>query len=188
MICFGSIADELNQIKTLGNQRHRETEKEKLKILEVNKKTSLYEFKDTIKKITSEISNSMNLIKSSYNMSIYTLEDITNNKYIKCNIILDKMLATSENEIYINRINLEDEVPMLYFTNIIYYNNYNKTLPIGMNVTSEILLDTNKIQLELQQTKEILINSYNSINEDLEPPKSIKLKVFEYTAKNIKNT
>ncbi len=185
MICFGSIADELYQIKTLGTQRHRETEKEKLKILDISKNTSLFEFKDTIKKIASEVSACIGKFKSSYNMSIYSLENVDNNKYIKCNIIPEKILKSSENEICMYRINLDEEVPIIYFTNSIYYNNYNKTLPIGMNVTSEALIDTSKLKLELTETKELLMNTYDGLKEDFENPKSIKLRVYEYIAKNI---
>ena len=47
---------------------------------------------------------------------------------------------------------------IVYNTNIIYYDNLNNTLPIGMNVKQTVLFDMNRYKLELKKQKIFRIN------------------------------
>ncbi len=38
---------------------------------------------------------------------------------------------------------------IVYFSNIIYYDNYNKTLPLGMDVSTKGIIDTDMFKLKL---------------------------------------
>ena len=38
-------------------------------------------------------------------------------------------------------------MPILYYSNIMFFDNMNQTLPIGMNLSDEVLVDLNKYKL-----------------------------------------
>ena len=72
-------------------------------------------------------------------------------------------------------------MPMLFFSNIIFYDNSNKTLPVGMNLSTEVMVDLNKIEIECIKTLEFNIN----VNITEFEVQTKKIKVYEYTAKEI---
>ena len=43
---------------------------------------------------------------------------------------------------------IKENMPMLFFSNIIFYDNSNKTLPVGMNLSAEVMIDLNRIEIE----------------------------------------
>lgn len=73
---FGNIEDNRLKTKNLGNQKHRENKKDKLKILGITKNTKLEEYKNRIQEIKRNLDESFNKIKSKYDMSIYVLSRI----------------------------------------------------------------------------------------------------------------
>ena len=61
-------------------------------------------------------------------------------------------------------------------SNIIYYDNFNKTLPIGMDIADEILLDISKLDLELKRQRLFRINIIN----DKQDVKTKTICAYEY--------
>ena len=47
---------------------------------------------------------------------------------------------------YICRINIKKGMPLIFLTNTVYYDNYNKTLPEGMELNDLVLLDNSKFE------------------------------------------
>jgi len=68
---------------------------------------------------------------------------------------------------------------MLYYSNIIFFENFNQTLPKGMDVSDEILLDLNNCTLQ-EKKKEIF--QYNHIIDDYHH-EMIQVHVMEYNMK-----
>ena len=62
------------------------------------------------------------------------------------------------NKINLYRINLKEKMPITAFSNIIYYDNFNKTLPTGMDISDEVLIDMNAFSFELKRQKLFRIN------------------------------
>ena len=67
-------------------------------------------------------------------------------------------------------------MPIIFYSNCVYYDNTNKTLPIGMNVDTKGLIDMSKFTFN-QKTKD-----YFRINEELDEKttKIRKIIIYEY--------
>ena len=71
-------------------------------------------------------------------------------------------------------------MPLLYYSNIIYYDNTNQTLPEGMNLSSRVLIDTSKFDFELKSQTKFRTNNYFRESANLILPKSKDIFVYEY--------
>lgn len=68
---FGSISSSRDQIKTLGNIKHRENEKNKFAILNINDNTTLDEYKERIEQIIENIKLCLEKYKNTVEIPIY---------------------------------------------------------------------------------------------------------------------
>ena len=68
-------------------------------------------------------------------------------------------------------------------TNIIYYNNKNRTLPEGMNLSTNILVDLSNIELDLEKNTSFNIVSFEDKNDELSLFDVKNINVYEYTIK-----
>ena len=73
-------------------------------------------------------------------------------------------------------------MPILYNTNIIFYDNFNKTLPEGMNEEQTVLLKNSLYEFEQVKKDEFKTNMYLENEENVEVRKII---VNEYNARCI---
>lgn len=180
---LGDMLDDNTKIKVLGNKKHRESKKEKLKILDISKNTTDKDYKEKLEEILQKINKAMNKSKAQINMPIYIASDKDLEKNI--NIFnMDAQDAINEFKdskiINLYRINVKEKMNILYFSNIIYYDNYNNTLPIGMNVTEKGILDINKLKLSLSKKSEFRVNVIDGNNA-----KPKKINLYEYEAEEI---
>lgn len=166
---FGNSVEDKTRIDILGNKKHREREKDEYRILDINKETDTISFVsklhgmlNTLEKIFSKDTLGMKIkvyqaSNDLLNTKEYEIFDINPEK------ALNKM--KEENRISLYSIYLNSNTPAVGLSNIIYYDNLNKTLPLGMNVSDEVLLDMNKLKLELKRQKlfrvNIRIDEYN---------------------------
>ena len=51
------------------------------------------------------------------------------------------------------KLKIKKDMHLIYNTNIIYYDNTNNTLPLGMNVKQTVLFDMSKYKLDLKKQK-----------------------------------
>lgn len=163
---FGSISYD-NKLKILANQKHRESEKEIFKILDINKNTTIDEYTEEIKKVIENLRNCFDKIKMTVELPVYKCDitDILQNQYNSFNIkasdaIFETLKENSEKELYLYRLNIEEGTNIIAFTNSVYYDNTNKTLPLGMNVEEKILIDNKKINIEKSKNKKINLVCY----------------------------
>ena len=88
------------------------------------------------------------------------------------------------NTLKLLRLNLKEKLPAIFYSNIMFYDNLNETLPLGMDISSEVLVDLGEMDIKLVSRKDfnICISKSNFENE-------IKtIQVYEYDAeRNIKN-
>ena len=181
---FGGLSDDKTKIKTINNEKHRENEKNKYKILSLNMETDIESYKNNLQGHINLISEALNKIRAPYDMSVYKVNnrkgidglDVFNiNPQIP---IEEEIKNTKKENIILSRINVKENMPMLYYSNIIFYDNTNKTLPVGMNLSSETLLDIEKIKVTC--IKETNFNINYNVNDYEFTTK--KIKVFEYDA------
>ncbi len=150
---FGDIQEDYTKIKKLKSKKHRENKKNIYSILRVNEQTTLEEYKNSVENIARYLNEAFNKIISITCMPVYFTE-YNPNKFIIAEIDPKKidLKNLKEKTIYKKQINENDHV--LYFSNIAYYDNLNKTLPNGMDESTNILFKANKIK----NTNEKFIN------------------------------
>ena len=182
---FGGISYD-NKLKILANKKHREKEREIFQILDINKNTTLQEYTEFLKETIKNLESAFNKVKVTVDMPIYeasinSIKDNPFNKFdIKGSIAISNLLKEKIEQLYLYKINLKENTPIVAFTNIIYYENYNKTLPLGMNVTEEILINNNLINLELKSEEEINIVAYKDESDPLSDIEIKTINVEEY--------
>ena len=59
-----------------------------------------------------------------------------------------------------------------------FYDNFNKTLPVGMNLSTEVLVDVDKIKLNLVK-EEVFYLNYQENEFDFSTK---EIKIYEYEA------
>lgn len=178
---FGETFD--NTVKTLANQKHRETKKELFNILEVNPNTTVEEYEETIKSIIENIKKAIEKIKIGIQIPIYKQGEYLY-KFNIFNINPENALIefkkSKETETNLYKINLKEEDNAVALTNIVYYSNNNKTLPLGMDEKEGVLINIEK-EYEVKEEKNINIVCYKNPNNEMDGIniKKIHVKVLE---------
>lgn len=68
---FGNISEDKTKIKTLKNNKHREIEKDKFKVLNINLETSLDSFINKLKELRTYLEEEDNKIEIPYDLPLY---------------------------------------------------------------------------------------------------------------------
>ncbi len=148
---FGENASDSTKVKTLGNKKHRETKKDKLEILEITQDMEVEEYKNKLISILDNIKRIIDkqnrLVAIPIYIALKKKEKIEGLKV--CNLNLEEVINDMEDDkkLVLYKINLKEDTKVAYFSNIIYYDNYNKTLPIGMNISDKCLLNLEKYKM-----------------------------------------
>ena len=177
---FGSMNKDKTQISTINNQKHREIPKDKYKVLNINANTEIDMFKENLKNYTKLVEEAFNKITLQNNIAVYKLLQANMNGLEIFNISPIKELENiKEDSTTLHKFNLQEGVPILFYSNIIFYENFNKTLPIGMNLSTEVLLDLNQLEMEKINENEFNYNvKRNEFDYEIR-----KIKVIEYNVK-----
>jgi len=151
---FGSLSSSKDKIKTLGNIKHRENEKNKFAILGLKEDITLEQYTDKLKEIYQSIEQSMGYFKNTIEVPVYKTGDIEKGLNIFYMNPENALKQIEDQETELHKIVLKENVYCIPLTNTMYYNNTNQTLPLGMHVSDGILIDTKKIKLELKGKKQ----------------------------------
>ena len=173
---FGGLVDDKTKVKSINNEKHREVEKDKFKVLNINLDTDIKSYTENLEGYLSLIKESLNKIKSPYDMSVYCVNDkktIQGLHVFNMNPkeALKEELAGKKSKITLCKINIKENTPAVFYSNIIFYDNFNKTLPVGMSLSSELAMDVNKLKLNFVKEDTFYIN--------------YKVNEFEYATKEI---
>ena len=134
---LGEIEDDYTEVKLLNKHKHRENKRNLFSIMRFNDLTTLEDFRERIREISTLLNEAYNKIIVPYNVPIYyskknkgyIIGDINPYNLIK-NKDVDKIYWVSESNDY----------HALFFSNIILYTNYNSTLPVGMDGSTNAIL------------------------------------------------
>lgn len=178
---FGNVVEDKTKIKILKNNKHREIEKDYYKILNINLDTQLDEYKDNIIHYKKIIEQCYEKMTSPYDLSVYEMknETIENNNCAIMNInpkIAIKKANLKNETLILNRINIKEDMPVVFYSNIIFYDNLNQTLPNGMDITTEVLIDLNKYESKLVSRKDFKMNFLEDEFENIVR----NIEVYEY--------
>ena len=179
---FGNIKNDKTKISVLANKKHRESKKEQYKILDISDNTNLEEYEEKIKKELDIIEKAIDKTKAITDMDIYlSLNEKLNLNNIEMFYInpSEAIVIQDTDKISLYKIKVKEEMNIVYNTNTIYYDNYNNTLPVGMNVQNTVTFDMSKYKIDLKKHKIFRINGLESnfeFNEKI-------ICVYEYEAK-----
>jgi len=182
---FGSISEDRTKISVLGNAKHREIKKNKFRILDITKNTKNKQYVEVLERIVSSLDKALDKSNISCKLNAYYASNLPlNNKdykilHINPKSAIEELKDTDKINLY--SIKLNDKTRGIALTNITYYDNNNKTLPLGMNEEDKILVDMSKLKLELKKQRLFRINQ--EIDE-----LNIKTKiicVYEYEVVNV---
>lgn len=180
---FGNVSEDKTKIKVLKNNKHRENEKDKFRTLNVNLNTTLEEFTDTLKQIRQCLLGDDAKIEIPYQISLYKAsnEKIEADGFNKFSLSpfetlenLEKM--NTKKETYLYKINVPENTKLAFYSNITFFENDNNTLPLGMDVSQEGLINLNLYTLELVDKEEFNMNMFKDEFENYVK----KIKVYEY--------
>ena len=98
---------------------------------------------------------------------------------------LNELLKKDVKEINLYKINLKEDTKVIAFTNSTYYDNTNKTLPLGMNVEQAILLDNSLLHLKEIKDSKMNIVCYEEDNNELSKICIKEINIKEFKLENI---
>ncbi len=136
---------------------HRETTKNIKSILGITEDLSLEEYSKKLENIVINIEKALKKSKINTTISLYTTKK-PKNELTRLEINPQKLI-TSNKKIELYKINFKSNSNLLAFSNIIFFNNRNKTLPIGMDYSTHMLADLRKTELiKIKTTTNYIIN------------------------------
>lgn len=185
---FGGIIQENTQVKKINNKTHREFAKDKFNILEISQRTKAIGYKLALEQVLENIKKAMEKCKMPEDVPVYKAmvgEKLDVNNFNLFNINPEKEIKKvidydNENKINLYKINLKEETKAIGLTNIIFYDNQNKTLPVGMDLSTQILVDTTKIKMILKNKTCFKIAVLEDSEDDFSKVIIKNVTVFEY--------
>ena len=183
---FGNVSEDKTKIKTLKNNKHRETEKDKYKVLNVNLNTELDAFTEKLKELRKILIDESDKIEVPYDIALYKASNdkLAPEGFDKFSINPSEALnnlekiATSK-ETYLYKINVPENTKLVFYSNITFFENNNQTLPLGMDISQEGLINMDLYNLELKDKCEFNINIFKDEFKNFVK----KVKVYEYNLK-----
>ena len=175
---FGGLSEDHTKIKYLNGKKHRETERNKFKILDLNKNTKPEEYIQTLKRYIEEIQKALETNTASVSMPIYkvTEQKLEEKNFEIFNINIENTIEKNqEDKLNLYKINIKEMDNIVYLTNIVYYNNNNETLPLGMNIADKALVDLNEYELEPVNKETIKLNEQEGLYNKVKT-----INVYEY--------
>lgn len=186
---FGGTFQDSTKISKIKNKKHRELPKDRFNILEINKNTKQLGFKMTLEKIISSIKEAVSKVKTTEEIPVYkaVLDDKLDDRQINVFNInpeeeMQEAVKKKSKKINFYKINLPQGSNAVSFTNCIFYDNQNKTLPVGQDISTKILVDTSKLNLSLNSKSTFRILDFEDENDDFSDISVKTVNVFEFDA------
>ena len=184
---FGGMSQDATKVSKIANKNHREIAKDKFNILEINKNTKQIGYKLALETVVDNIKKALDKVAIIDDLPVYKILD--NEKLDPKNINIFNI--NPENEIHENikdkgnkfnlyKINIKRGMNGISYTNIIFYDNQNKTLPIGQDVSTKILVDLSKVDLKLINRTSFKMTEIEDEKDDFSKVNVKTFQVFEY--------
>lgn len=182
-----NLINDYSAVKKINSKEHRENERNAISILKINENTTVEEFEDRINHFKKALESAYNKIYAITSMPVYIKKSDAQNEFIlgdinpenlinenpSKNVIEEKDVnlkneasgekdKTDKQEIEIVKIDLDNEEHALYLSNIVFFDNQNKTLPIGMDLSSKVVIKLDNTKKKFREKQAIyLINKIN---------------------------
>lgn len=151
---FGGMTDDYTKVKKLNNNEHRENHKDLFRILRFNETTTLEDFKDRMKELGRLVTEAYQKITSIYDMELYYSK---RNKGFVIGEVNPYIFLEDESINKIYKMDANKDTHVIYFSNIVFYDNQNKTLPLGMDESTGIILKVGENKKISDSTVNVLV-------------------------------
>lgn len=177
---FGETNTE--NVRYMKDRAFRETDRDKFKVLKYIKELSYDDYILKLKEEEKNISNAISKITTDTCMKVYKIApwsgDLKQKQYDIYNLDLENEIFNLKGEdknykLFV--LNLNEKANALFYTNIFFYNNTNNTLPLGMDISSQLLLDMKK--LDMIPTKKEKVRIVRKIDDEF---KLLNIDIYEY--------
>lgn len=184
---FGGIAQDKTKVSKIGNKNHREMHKDKFNILDINKNTKQTNYKLSLEKIIESIESALKKVVITENLPVYQAINDEKLDEKKINIFninseneIKQSIMSDSNKINFYKINLKKGINIISYTNCIFYDNQNKTLPIGQDLSTKILIDISKLDLKIKTRNTCKILRVEDEKDDFSAVSVKTINIFEY--------
>lgn len=189
---FGGLSEDTRKVTKLANKSHREQPKNKYSILRMSKTLKTVEYKATLENVINIIKMAITKNKLGQNISAYkwTEEDVNidTNEFNIFNLNVEKEIEkaltdTESGKVNLYKMNFEKDVNAVAFSNCVYFDNQNKTLPIGMDKDTRILVKILDTDITLKDKKVIRVGQLEDNKDDASKLIVKTINVLEYDVK-----
>ncbi len=183
---FGGMLQDATKVSKINNKKHRELPKDKFNILEITKNTKNISFKLSLERVISNVKEALTKTVIPENISLYkaipeekiddrqiNIFDINPEKEIRENI------NNKSTKINFYKLNIQEGTNGIAYTNSIFYDNQNKTLPVGQDLSTKMLIDVSKLKMKLKNKTTFRIIEFEE-NHDFSKTNIKTVNVFEY--------
>ena len=184
---FGGMVQDKTKISKIRDKKHREIAKDKYSILEISKNTKQIGYKLALEKVVENIKNAIQKVVVVDDLPIYKAivdGELNNKNFNLFNINeefeINDIIEKEGNKINLYKINLKKGINAISYTNIIFYDNQNKTLPVGQDLSTKILVDISKTQLEEKSKREFHMVNFEKKDNDFSKINIKTINVYEY--------
>ena len=179
---FGNVIEDKTKIKVLKNNKHREIEKDKFKLLNVKLETTLEEYEDNINNYYNLLKEAYGKMNADVDFGVYKLdtEELIAEGFKILNMNPELEIENSdikEDVIKLIRLDIKENMPVIFYSNIMFYDNLNDTLPLGMDISNEVLVNLNMFEFKLISRKDFNI----SLVKDNFQNEIKTIQVYEYS-------
>lgn len=191
---FGGLSEDTRKITKLANKSHREHPKNKYAILRVSKALKTVEYRAELENVINIIEDALEKNAISQEISGYKWieeeQNIDTNEFNIFNLNPEKeienaLINTESGKINLYKMNFDKNVKAIAFSNCVYYDNQNKTLPVGMDKDTRFLAKILDTDISLESKKIIRVGRLEDEN-DISSKLIIKtINVLEYNVKEI---
>ena len=187
---FSGMSEESTKVSVIKNKKHRELPKDLFSILNVTKTSKTLGYKLRLEKIVLDIKQALEKIQISEDIVVYKamLEDEIDDMEMYTfdmnpeNEMGDMLENEEVKEINFFKINFDKGVNAISLTNAIFYDNENKTLPIGQDISTKVLVDMNKLQTDKQLKTRYKILRFKDLSDEFSDMETVTVNVIEVDA------
>ena len=191
---FGGLSQDNTKISKIKNKKHRELPKDRFNILEIGKNTKQIGFKLTIENVISTVKKALEKVVIPENLPVYKaiIDDKLDDRMFNIfNINPENEIAEAirkeGNKINFYKLNLKEGSNAISFTNCIFYDNQNKTLPVGQDLSTKMLVDVSNLVLKLKNKNTFKIAELEDEKDEFSKVNVKTVTVFEFDV-DIKNS
>ena len=190
---FGSLSEDTRKVKKLANKSHREQPKNKYSILRISKEVKTVDYKVALNNAIRTIDKALDKNSLGQDISAYAWKEEDNLDPNKINVfnlnpeneIEDALKSTENTKITLFKMNIEKGVKIVAFSNCVYFDNQNKTLPLGMDKDTRLIAKLLDTDIHLDSKKVIKVGRLEDEKDEASKLIIKTLNVLEYTVKPI---